>query len=39
VLLGVWLFVANVLLLGGYETVLELEEQLEDDGRGSELER
>jgi hypothetical protein len=28
VLLGVWLFVANVLLLGGYETVLELEDVL-----------
>lgn len=24
VLLGVWLFVANILLLAGYETVLEL---------------
>jgi membrane protein len=31
VLLGVWLFVANVLLLGGYETVLELEDVLAAD--------
>ena len=30
VLLGVWLFVANILLLAGYETVLELEDELED---------
>ncbi len=29
VLLGVWLFVVNILLLGGYETVLELEEESE----------
>ena len=29
-LLGVWLFVANTLLLAGYETVLELEEERED---------
>jgi membrane protein len=29
VLLGVWLFVANILLLAGYETVLELEDELE----------
>lgn len=31
VLLGVWLFVANILLLSGYETVLELEDELEDE--------
>jgi membrane protein len=30
VLLGLWLFVANILLLGGYEAVLELEDELED---------
>jgi membrane protein len=30
VLLGVWLFVANVLLLGGFETILELEEERQD---------
>ena len=30
VLLGVWLFVANILLLAGYETVLELEDDRED---------
>lgn len=29
VLLGVWLFVANILLLAGYETVLELEDERE----------
>lgn len=35
VLLGVWLFVANILLLGGYETVLELHESGDraSDGR------
>lgn len=31
VLLGIWLFVANILLLGGFETVLEFEGVLEDD--------
>jgi membrane protein len=31
VLIGIWLFVANILLLGGFETVLELEGVLEDD--------
>lgn len=31
VLLGIWLFVANILLLGGFETVLELEGVLEGD--------
>jgi len=25
VLLGIWLFVANIVLIGGFETVLELE--------------
>jgi membrane protein len=30
VLLGLWLFVANILLIGGYEAVLELEDELED---------
>ena len=30
VLLGVWLFVANILLLAGYETILELDDGLED---------
>jgi membrane protein len=30
VLLGLWLFVANILLLAGYETVLELEDELEE---------
>ena len=30
VLLGLWLFVANILLLAGYETVLELEDELDD---------
>ena len=30
VLLGVWLFVASILLLAGYETVLELEDELEE---------
>ena len=29
VLLGLWLFVTNILLLAGYETVLELEDELE----------
>jgi hypothetical protein len=32
VLLGLWLFAANILLLAGYETVLELE----DEDRGDE---
>jgi membrane protein len=30
VLLGIWLFVANILLLGGFETVLELEGHLDE---------
>ena len=30
VLLGLWLFVANILLLAGYETVLEFDDALED---------
>ncbi len=29
-LLGLWLFVANILLLAGYETILELDDELED---------
>jgi membrane protein len=29
VLLGLWLFVANILLIGGYEAVLELEDERE----------
>lgn len=31
VLLGIWLFVANVLLLGGFESVLEFEGVLDDE--------
>lgn len=31
VLIGIWLFVANILLLGGFETVLELEGVLDGD--------
>lgn len=31
VLLGIWLFVANILLLGGFETVLELEGVMDDE--------
>ena len=30
VLLGLWLFVANILLLAGYETVLELEDESDE---------
>ncbi len=29
VLLGLWLFVANILLLAGYEAVLELDDEVD----------
>ena len=32
-MMGLWLFVANILLLGGYQTVLELDEEGREDVR------